>query len=182
MKKIPTIFEREFTSPREYHLTGKIKPGFEEALEKATATVKIDGSCCAIIDGTFYKRFDAKPGRKIPDSAIPCCDPDPITGHWPHWVAVDDSKADQWFVRAYNNTSDLKDGTYEAIGLHFNGNPYKLDNDILVPHGKEIVQVERTFEGIKKYLEENIIEGIVFWFDEPVAKIKRKDFGLKWPV
>ena len=154
MKKIPTIFEREFTGPREFHLTGKIAPGMENILYQATATVKIDGSCCAIIGGTFYKRFDAKPGRKIPKDAIQCCEPDPITGHWPHWVKVEDTKADQWFVQAYNN----------------------------MPHGKEVIQVERTFDGIKKYLEDHIIEGIVFWFDEPVAKIKRKDFGYKWPV
>ena len=63
MKKIPTIFEREFTGPREFHLTGKIAPGMENILYQATATVKIDGSCCAIIGGTLYKRFDAKPGK-----------------------------------------------------------------------------------------------------------------------
>lgn len=181
MKKIPTIFEREFTGPREFHLTGKIAPGIENILYQATATVKIDGSCCAIIGGTFYKRFDAKPGRKIPKDAIQCCEPDPITGHWPHWVKVEDTKADQWFVQAYNN-SDVNDGTYEAVGPHFQGNPYRLEKDILMPHGKEVIQVERTFDGIKKYLEDHIIEGIVFWFDEPVAKIKRKDFGYKWPV
>lgn len=163
MKKIPTIFEREFTGPREFHLTGKIAPGMENILYQATATVKIDGSCCAIIGGTFYKRFDAKPGRKIPR------------------VKVEDTKADQWFVQAYNN-SDVNDGTYEAVGPHFQGNPYRLEKDILMPHGKEVIQVERTFDGIKKYLEDHIIEGIVFWFDEPVAKIKRKDFGYKWPV
>lgn len=72
-----------------------------------------------------------------------------VTGHWPHWVKVEDTKADQWFVQAYNN-SDVNDGTYEAIGPHFQGNPYQLEKDILMPHGKEVIQVERTFDGIKK--------------------------------
>ncbi len=38
-----------------------------------------------------------------------------------------------------------------------------------------------TFEGIKQYLTDNNIEGIVFWLDgEPKCKIKRSDFGLKY--
>jgi hypothetical protein len=73
------------------------------------------------------------------------------------------------------------DGTYEAIGPHFQGNPYDLADDILERHGERVITVERTFEGIKKYLEENYIEGIVFWKDgEPKCKIKRSDFGFKW--
>ena len=36
---------------------------------------------------------------------------------------------------------------------------------------------------IKEYLEDHEIEGIVFWLNgEPVCKIKRTDFGLKWPI
>ena len=36
-------------------------------------------------------------------------------------------------------------------------------------------------ETIKKYLEENNIEGLVFWKDgEPKCKIKRTDFGFEW--
>lgn len=43
--------------------------------------------------------------------------------------------------------------------------------------------VERTFEGIKKYLSEHEIEGLVFWKDgSPQCKIKRSDFGFEWPV
>jgi hypothetical protein len=42
---------------------------------------------------------------------------------------------------------------------------------------------ERTFEGIRKWLQEHEEEGIVFWLDgEPRCKIKRTDFGLEWPV
>lgn len=74
-------------------------------------------------------------------------------------------------------------GTYEAIGKHFNGNPYGLDWDILVRHGDEEMYIDRTFEGVKEYLEAFDIEGIVFWLDgKPVCKIKRSDFGLEWPV
>ena len=189
MKKIPTLFERVFERRGKRSIivgiTTTITPGCEDAFLQGDATIKIDGSCCAIIDGIFYKRYDAKNGKKPPEGAIPCCDPDPVTGHWPHWVKVDrNNPDDKWFARAADNTpGQLLNGTYEAIGTHFNGNPYGLCDDILEPHGVKKADVERTFEGVKKYLEENNIEGLVFWLNgEPVCKIKRSDFGLAWPA
>lgn len=190
MKKIPTLFKREFENHRKVGITDEITPGCEDAFYHGIATIKIDGACCAIIDGEFYKRYDAKKGKKAPEGAIPCCDPDPITGHHPHWVSVEyDEPSDKWFIEAvYDVRKTLtgkfpKDGTYEAIGKHFNGNPYNMDHDTLIPHGKISVNVERDFESIKNFLLENQIEGLVFWLNnEPVCKIKRSDFGLPWPV
>ena len=186
MKKIKTLFERVFENHKIVGITDNITPGCKEAFLNGVATVKMDGSCCAIINGEFYKRYDAKVGkRKPPVGAIPCCDPDPVTGHWPHWVKVDENNpADKWFIDAYKLTSedeDLEDGTYEAVGPHFQGNPYEYPFDILERHGRIVVNVGRDFESIKKFLEEHEIEGLVFWLnDEPVCKIKRSDFGLKW--
>ena len=197
MKKIPTLFKREFEGHKIINVLPEVVEGMEWVLDgEGIATVKIDGACCAIIDGKFYKRYDAKRGKPVPDGAIKCQEEaDPVTGHLPCWVKVDfNDPADKWFVNAYNNTScfirkfsllicpnEMTDGTYEAIGPHFQGNPYNLLNDILEKHGTKVIGVERTFEGIKKYLEENYIEGIVFWKDgEPKCKIKRSDFGFKW--
>jgi hypothetical protein len=182
MKKIPTLFERSYANHRVVAISDKITAGMEWVMNgEGIATIKIDGSCCAIINGEFYKRYDAKKGKTPPAGAIPCCDADPITGHHPHWVKVEDVPENKWYVNAYNNTPDRRDGTYEAIGVHFQGNPYGLCDDILEPHGVKIVEVERTFEGIKQYLSTNYIEGIVFWKDgEPRCKIKRSDFGLQW--
>lgn len=42
-----------------------------------------------------------------------------------------------------------------------------MENDNLIKHGIDIIEVERTFDGMKQYLEENYIEGIVFWKEEP---------------
>lgn len=183
MRKIPTLFERVFEDHRIVGITEKVTAGMEWVLAgEGIATVKVDGSCCAVISGEFYKRYDAKRGKSAPSGAIPCCEADPITGHHPHWVKVDrNNPADRWFVRAYDNTPEVGDGTYEAIGVHFQGNPYGLCDDILEPHGVKVIEVERTFDGIKEYLENNYIEGIVFWKDgEPRCKIKRSDFGLSW--
>ena len=183
MRKIPTLFERQYENHKVVGITPKVTEGCEWVLSgEGVATVKIDGSCCAIINGEFYKRYDAKRGKKPPEGAIPCCEPDLITGHHPHWVKVDENNpADKWFAAAYKKLNNKQDGTYEAIGEHFQGNPYSLIGDILVPHGQAVVEVDRTFEGLKKYLEENYIEGLVFWLDgEPKCKIKRSDFGFKW--
>lgn len=192
MKKIPTLFEREFKDHNVVKVLPKVHPGMEWVLEgEGIATVKYDGSCCAVIDGKFYKRYDCKKGKIPPEGFIPCCEPDAITGHWPGWLKVDENNpSDKWFVEAYYVTSmwtnqglKLPDGTYEAYGKHFHGNPYNDDYDALIKHGKEIVEVERTFEGIKKYLFEHEIEGLVFWKDgSPQCKIKRSDFGFEWPV
>jgi hypothetical protein len=192
MKKIPTLFVRQFENHKIVGITDEITPGCEKAFKEGIATVKYDGSCCAIIDGEFYKRYDCKKGKTPPEGAIPCCDPDPITGHWPHWVKVSpDDPGDKWFRIAYGNTIfDFinENGTYEAVGPHFQGNPYNLEEDMLIKHGCSPVYLlddngDHTFENIKLYLETHKIEGLVFWLDgEPVCKIKRTDFGLPWPV
>lgn len=192
MKKIPTLFEREFKDHNVIKILPKVHPGMEWVLKgEGVATVKYDGSCCAIIDGEYYKRYDCKKGKIPPEGFIPCCEPDTITGHWPGWVKVDEKNpADKWFVTAYEMTvmlenygMKLSDGTYEAVDRCFQNNPYNFTSNKLIKHGKEIVEVERTFDGIKKYLSEHEIEGLVFWKDGiPQCKIKRSDFGFEWPV
>lgn len=192
MKKIPTLFEREFKDHKVINILPKVHPGMEWVLKgEGIATVKYDGSCCAVLDGKFYKRYDCKEGKTPPEGFIPCCEPDKITGHWPGWVRVDENNpADKWFVMAYGMTvmlenygMKLSDGTYEAIGRCFQNNPYNFTSNKLIKHGEKIIEVERTFEGIKKYLSEHEIEGIVFWKDGiPQCKIKRSDFGFEWPV
>lgn len=186
MKKIPTLFERVFENHKKVGIRPDITSGMEWVLAgDGIATEKIDGSCCAIIDGVFYKRYDAKRGKKPPMDAIPCCEPDAVTGHWPHWVKVDlEDKGAKWFWEAYHNSAghELPDGTYEAIGPHFQNNPHGLKQDVLIKHGEHVLSdVPRTFEGIRDYLKDHYIEGIVFWKDgKPQCKIKRSDFGFEW--
>lgn len=188
MKKIPTLFERVYENHSVVETLPNVTNGMEWVLNgEGIATIKIDGSCCAIINGEFYKRYDAKNGKPVPNGAIKCQDnADPITGHLPCWVKCDrNNPSDKWFWSAYDSefTFERTDGTYEAIGKHFNGNPYELDCDKLVKHGVSVIgsELERTFEGIKRWLSDNYHEGIVFWKDgEPKCKIKRSDFGFKW--
>ena len=195
MKKIPTLFRREFQDHHVISISRDVTPGLEWVLAgEGVATEKIDGACCAIIDGVFYKRYDAKKDKRgnmklPPEGAIPCDDPDPVTGHWPHWVKVEEGNpADRWFLDALHNAQNrdgiLQDATYEAIGPHFQSNPYDLTRDTLVRHVTIAIELpERSFDGIREYLRTHVIEGIVFWKDgAPRCKIKRKDFGFKWPI
>lgn len=193
MRKIPTLFERDF-SGGSAKATPVVAKGFEWVLNgEGIATVKYDGSCCAIIDGEFYRRYDAKHGKPVPEGAIKCQEEaDPITGHLPCWIKCDRfNPADKWLWSAfdvlvstlpqYPNDVKTLDGTYEAIGLHFQSNPYNLKRDILVRHGENVVDVPRSFEGIQEWLENHEEEGIVFWKDnKPQCKIKRSDYGIKW--
>ena len=190
MKKIPTLFQREYTDHKVSGISPELtSPDLQWVLDgEGIATKKIDGTCCAFIDGKFYKRYDAKRGKKPPEGAIPCCDPDPVTGHWPHWIPVtEEDPGSRWHLVALSNTINKsgfpEDGTYEAIGPHFQNNPHHLETDILVRHGTVVLDVPRTFEGLRDYLKQYEIEGIVFWKDgEPRCKIKRSDFGFQWPV
>jgi hypothetical protein len=188
MRKIPTLFKRVFDDGAMY-ITREVTPGLEWVLEgKGEATEKVDGSAVARINGVWYKRFDAKRGRRIPPGSIACQPiPDLYTGHWPHWTPADlENPSNRWFKAAVGNTPWIgdADGTFELVGKHLQGNPYGLDDDFLERHGRiKIKDCPRTFDGIEEYLRTHEIEGIVWWLDgEPRCKIKRTDFGFKWPV
>ena len=180
MKKIPTLFEREFENHRIVRILPNISPDLAWVMAgDGVATIKWDGACCAVINGVFYKRYDAKHGKPVPPNAIKCQEnADPVTGHLPCWVPCDrTATGDKWFWDAYDRMGIVPDGTYETIGPHFRANPYNLDADVLKPHGKDIVILDRSFEGIRTYLETHVIEGIVFWKDgHPRCKIKGRKY------
>ena len=74
------------------------------------------------------------------------------------------------------------DGTYELCGPKIQGNPEKLGCNMLIPHGFDKCNIPyRTWDGIKTYLENHDIEGIVFHHiaDNRMCKIRKSDFGIK---
>jgi hypothetical protein len=196
MKKMSTLFRIEYEGKgknRRAILYPEVRPENEWVIKgEGIATRKYDGTATAIINGEFYKRYDAKNGKPVPEGAIPCQpEPDPITGHFPCWVKVSDRPEDKYILEAYNNVKsrlsegeELPDGTYEAIGPKINGNPENVEEHMLIRHGfTAYLGIDRTFDGIKKFLEDNEIEGIVFHRENgDMCKIRRKDFGLEWPI
>ena len=193
MKKIKTLFERVIVNHEIVDILPNVAEGCEWVLKgEGIATRKLDGTACAVIGGQLFARYDfniIRRGKKkkstLPDGAIPCQEaPDPITGHFPHWVPVSSNASlYRWHIEAFENQPGLEDGTYELIGEHFKNDPEKVGNgDRLVKHGSVVLEdVPRTFEGIREFLRDNDIEGIVFHRGNgDMCKIKRTDFHFMW--
>lgn len=179
MQKIVSLFQRNYDGNR--LVRDEVVPGAEWVLAgEGIATEKIDGTSCLVRAGKLYKRYDAKNGKKPPANFEPAQDPDPITGHWPGWVPVGDGPEDRWHREAFN--PDMVDGTYELVGPKVQGNPYGLDKHSLYRHGETVIETPRTYGELKTWFASHPIEGIV-WHqsDGRMVKIKRKDFGYKWP-
>lgn len=189
MRKIISLFKRDYEGNRQ--VVDEIVPGAEWVIAgEGQATRKWDGSACLIKDGLLYKRYDAKKGKTPPEGFIPAqSEPDEVTGHFPGWLLVGDGPEDKWHLEALKNTGHspvwaLPDWTYEACGPHFQSNREGLDVDMLLPHGKEIINAPRTFDELRVFFALNDIEGVVWWRDlnDPdcdKVKIKAKDFGIK---
>ncbi|MCD9018825.1 RNA ligase 1 family protein [Parachryseolinea silvisoli] len=184
MKKISTLFQKDPNDLK--RVINQVNPGNEWVLNgQAIATRKFDGTAAAIINGELYKRYDVKKGKQAPVNAIPCQEPDTISGHWPHWVKCEEGKSeDQFFLEGLKNIQEIKDGTYELVGPKVQGNPEKFDRHMLVLHGSAHLELPSLeFEALKEWLsrEENDIEGIVFHHvtDGRMCKLRKSDFGIK---
>ncbi|WP_435005211.1 hypothetical protein P12x_003106 [Tundrisphaera lichenicola] len=183
MKKIPTMFERDWNGDRS-RVLDQIHPGCEWVVAgEGIATRKIDGTCCLIRDGKLYKRQEFKPGQSIPDD-FEESGFDEETGKRVGWKPVGDGPEDKWHREGFANLTDKADGTYELVGPHTQKNPEKWDQDVLVPHTVERLgltdEPPRDFHGLSAYLAARDIEGIVFHHpDGRKAKIKKRDFGWK---
>lgn len=202
MKKISTLYKKD---PNDLsRVINEVNPENSWVFEGgAIATRKFDGIACAIIHSctesesgitlfkNLYKRYDVKKGKTAPDGAIPCQEPDEITGHHPHWVKCYRSKPeDVLFFEGFDNLLYKDEGTYELCGekisterFSANFNVEKIKGHQLIKHGSCIFPniKDFSFDGIKKFLEEMDTEGIVFYHptDGRMCKIRKKDFGIK---
>lgn len=191
MKKMKTLFIREFLKNGGiFKTTDEVEPSCEWVLKgEGVATRKWDGTCTMYKDGCLWKRYDCKRGKPVPEGAILCQpEADAVTGHLPCWVKVTNEPCDKWFINAYikalsEKYIEFEEGqTYELCGPHFNGNPEGFEEDIFKKHGADILEgVGRDYMCIRKYLHDNMIEGIVFHRGNgDMCKIKRTDFGFEW--
>lgn len=193
MKKIPCLFQRDFTNKRQPLLLDAVTPGCEWVLSgEGVATRKWDGTACMIRSGRLYRRYDAKHGKQPPPDFMPAQEPDPVTGHWPGWIAVDPYNPDPsavWIAIAWWASIHFPgDYTCEACGPRIGGNERSLTTHQLIPHGHDrLSDTPRTFEGLREYLRSFAGEGIVFWRrpddpDSEMCKIRRSDYDLAWPI
>lgn len=204
MKKTPIVFVIDRKTDT---ITTTVRPGQEWVVNgEGVATIKFDGQACKFENGKLWKRFDRKlsksaqrkanKGQNIdptdlsnfrvaPEGFEPCeVAPDPVTFHWPGWVPVNvNDPNDKWHIEALNTLSEpLEEGaTYELVGPSLAENIYNLMQHELWKHGKEQVEVGRSFEELHDFMQNFNGEGLVFHHpDGRMAKIRRKDFKLFW--
>lgn len=210
MKKIISLFERDYEGSRLVYNT--VVAGAEWVLQgEGVATEKFDGTATLIENGKLFKRFDRKLNKaarrrkkeghtgpwkldydfkEMPDNWVPCTEgPDMKSGHWPGWLPVGKGPEDKHLRLAWERLElALPEGTYEFVGPKVQGNPYKLSDHKFLLHGETVLQnVPRDFGGLMKFFEsfamEGVMEGVVWHHEDGrMVKIKRKDFGLPWPV
>lgn len=183
MQKIISLFQRNYSGDR--LVRDEVTQGAEWVIAgEGLATRKFDGTCCMGRGGKLYKRYDAKKGKQPPVGFEPAQDPDPITGHWPGWLPVGDGPADQWHREALFATFRPADGIYELCGPKIQGGVEGFVRHTLIPHCAHVLKdCPVTFDALKAYLADSAMEGIVWHhLDGRMVKIKRRDFGLLWPI
>ena len=179
MNKIPTIFKRNPENMNE--LLNEQHPDCQWVFDgEGIATKKYDGTCVLIEwDKSYWKRREVKQNKKAPKCFI-SISTDKITGKTVGWVPVDPIDNDnKWHIEAFDPL--LLPGTYELCGPKIQGNPEGFKKHILIYHetAQQFNDVPRNFEGLKQWLNNRDIEGIVFHHpDGRMAKIKKRDFGL----
>lgn len=183
MKKIPTIFVRDLTSQPAV-VTQEWNSECHWVRDGAgIATRKFDGTCVLIRNDQLYKRRELKPDQIAPPD-FELIHYDSLTRKTVGWMPVTNLPEDQWHVEAYRGQPD---GTYELVGPNINGNKDRFEHHTLVPHGQaQLLSAPRSFTLLREWLADtNVliqpIEGLVWHHpDGRMAKIKRRDFGLKW--
>lgn len=185
MRKIPTVFERDWEGDRSRVLDRVHADCGWVLAGEGVATRKLDGTCCAVIGGHLYKRLELRGVAPAPVGFIEVGHDDE-TGKTVGWVPVDPGEpANKWHVEAWRfleDTASAVEGTYELLGPKVQGNPERWAVHQLVAHGSVLLEEDppRSFEALKAWLDGKDIEGIVWRHpDGRMAKVKLRDFGLK---
>lgn len=184
LKKIPTLFLRD---PNDMScVTTDINPDAAWLLETmAIPTVKKDGTNILVVvqDGSLIEVHKRRnPTRE-----------EKARGQEPDYTATDrDNSQDKHIFASVDatNFATWPDGAWscEALGPKIQGG-VESNVPALYPFSwaPEVIEtgIAISYGTIKAYLEKHEIEGIV-WHEQTgekrMAKAKRKDFGLCWPV
>ena len=199
MEKIPTLFVR---NEQTHRIEPLLTPGCEWVLAgEGRPTRKVDGTAVLVRQGRCFKRREVKPGRQAPDG-FQEVETDETTGKRVGWVPIrPGDPVDRYFVEGINNARyELGPGsadgrTFELVGPRVQRNTEGLERHEIIPHdtselhldkaavGIDGLEPDEAFERLNEYLEAAPHEGIVWHHpDGRRAKIKRRDFGHRWPI
>jgi len=186
VKKIPTVFERDWDGDRRYVLP-KVTEGCEWVIAgEGVPTRKFDGTCFMLDDdGNWWARREVKKDKPAPSGFVPL-ETDPETGKTVGWEPAGQSS----FAKLHAEATSValgaapgiwrNPGTHELVGPKVNGNPEGYETHLLIFHdGADVLpDAPRDFDALAVWLHAHPFEGIV-WHGGPdgaMAKIKRRDF------
>ena len=185
MSNLPRLFVREYDEQGNLiRLTDKVTPGMEWVLAgEGVATANHGGTTFMLIDGFLFLEGYVKKGEKAPQYAVmDGTEYNPKTGEGTYWVEVNKATTDnQWLIDTIYRTfgPNVPDGYFSCIGPNCASNPFGTFHDAIgFAYGRKPVAVERTFDGIKRFLQTYVWPGLVFWKNgRPMCEINRSDFG-----
>lgn len=117
MKKIPTLFQRDFAGDPRY-VTREPNPACDWVFAgEGVATRKYDGTCMRRTkDGMWWARREVKAGKPAPANYVPV-EVDEVTGKMVGWEPVEQSAFARYHAEAVasqNGTGDLRAGGAEG--------------------------------------------------------------------
>jgi hypothetical protein len=182
MKKIPTLYARDFSHDPRY-VTRDVTPGCEWVLKgEGTPTRKYDGTCVMFDGEKWWARREVKPG-KLPPPGFVEVEYDEETGKTIGWEPGEQSPFAKWLAQAdaalVIGARPLHGSTYELVGPKVNGNPEGYSEHHLIEHAEadRLPDAPRDFDGLAAWLHAHKYEGIVWHHpDGRMAKIKKRDF------
>ncbi|GGM52663.1 hypothetical protein ACFFX1_55415 [Dactylosporangium sucinum] len=191
MKKIPTIFLRDFAAPSNgRYVTREPNPSCDWVFAgEGVPTRKYDGTCVMFDGEQWWARREVKPGKQPPAGFVEV-QVDDTTGKTVGWEPIDQSAFAKFHAEAvaYQNGTGISGwpvGTYELVGPKVNGNPERAERHQLWAHSAAEVLDHggdgRTFDDIRAQVlaaaKFGGVEGFVYHHpDGRMAKIKARDF------
>jgi hypothetical protein len=133
MRKIPTLFVRDFTRDNGKYVTDEVTSGCEWVMAgEGTATRKYDGTCVMFDGSEWWARREVKAG-KTPPQGFRLEEHDETTGKTVGWEPIEQSPFVKSWREAMTGTESV--GTYELCGPKVQGNPEDYKTHTLVRHG-----------------------------------------------
>jgi hypothetical protein len=181
MKKIPTLFVRDWDGDRRYVLP-QVTPGCEWVINgEGVPTRKYDGTCVMYDGSNWWARREVKEGKPAPAGFV-ALGTDPETGKTMGWEPAEQSSFWKYLSEALRD--DLShfaffSETYELVGPKINGNPEGYGHHMLIRHALAdiIDEAPCDFDTLAPWLHSLPYEGIVWHHpDGRMAKIKKRDF------
>ncbi len=187
MQKIPTLFERDWNGDRSLVLdipnpSADVQWVFDG---EGVATRKWDGVCTMRDEDGWWTRREITPKKPSVPDVFKAISVDHATGSAIGWIPIEDSGFAKWHAQAFvpgGASAPVYHGTYELVGPRINGNPEQLGEHQLIPHAhtQEFPDAPRSFALLAVFFYSHDIEGLVWHHDDGrMAKIKRRDFGMK---